>query len=438
MAILTSLFSGISGLNSFGQGLSVVSNNIANMNTVGFKDSTVSFADIISENLGVGGGGQVGRGVFVDSIQTQFSQGSFETTGNVLDLALEGEGFFIVKDPAGSEFYTRAGIFGIDESGFIENPSGSRLQGTLFNINGTNTGQVGDIDLGTSNIPAVATTQVDFVANLDSRVPIPLAFDVNNPTSTSNFSTSITLFDSLGSGHQVGIYFRKSASAASGNTWQWFAVVDAANSAPIPPATTGVATIMANGTLGFGTDGTLQTESAVTYPLVGFDFSGGPTQNQIIGFDFGTSVVTDSGSGLDGVTQFGSQSASLNQTQNGSPDGSLQAISVGQEGIVTGLFSNGRSRTLAQIQIARFNNAQGLSKVGGNMFTITSSSGQPIKGNPDSAGRGRILANSLELSNVDLAEQFVKMIEFQRGFQANSRVITTTDDILQELVNLRR
>ncbi len=435
MAILTSLFSGISGLNAFGQGLSVVSNNIANLNTVGFKDSTVSFADIISENIGTGNGGQVGRGVFVDSIQTEFSQGSFETSGNMLDLALEGEGFFVVQNPAGAEFYTRAGRFSLDQNGFVQNPEGLRLQGNLFSSAGVATGQVGDVNLAATNIPAVATTTVNFVANLDSRVTTPAAFSVASPATTSNFSSSITLFDSLGSGHQVSVYFRKTSTAG---VWEYNAVVDAADAAPIAPATTGVDTIMASGTLTFGTDGTLQAESAVTYPLGGFDFAGGATQNQTIAFNFGTNVTTESGTGLDGVTQFGSSSAVLNQTQNGSSSGDLQNISIDMDGVVTGIFTNGRSRTMAQIQVARFNNEQGLSKAGNNLFITSAESGDAISGNANSSGRGRVLSNSLELSNVDLAEQFVKMIEFQRGFQANSRVITTTDEILQELVNLRR
>jgi len=434
MAILSSLFSGISGLNAFGQGLSVVSNNIANMNTVGFKDSSVSFADMISETVGTANGGQVGRGVFVDSIRMEFSQGSFQTSGNVLDLALEGEGFFVVKNPSGSELYTRAGRFSLDKNGFVKNPSGLRLQGEQFTSSGLPTGQIGDINLGATNIPAVQTTTVDLVANLDSRATIPAAFDVANPTNTSNFSTSITLFDSLGTGHQASVYMRKDAPGS----WQYFAVVDGADAAPISPATTGVDTIMASGTLSFGSDGTLQAESAVTFPLGGFDFNGGASQNQTIAFNFGTNVTTENGTGLDGVTQFGSPSAVLNQTQDGSPSGDLQNISIDQNGVVTGIFTNGRSRTMARLQVARFNNEQGLSKIGNNLFTTSNESGEAIAGNANESGRGRVLSNSLELSNVDLAEQFVKMIEFQRGFQANSRVITTTDDILQELVNLRR
>lgn len=434
MAFLTSLFAGVSGLNAFGSGLSVVSDNIANMNTTGFKSAEISFADLISSGQGRR---QIGRGVFVNEIRSNFEQGSFETTGNNLDLAVEGEGFFVMRDPAGATFYTRSGGFNISQTGLVENGAGLLLQGVQANETGVLTGQIGDISLSQTAFPPFATTRIDLVANLDSRATIPAAFDVNSPTTTSNFSTSITVNDSLGSGHLVSVYFRKNTSVPAGNTWEYFAVVDAADAEPIPPATAGVDTIMANGTLTFGSNGALSAVSATNYPLGGFDFSGGATQNQTIAFGFGT-PPSAGGTGLDGVTQFGASSGTLTQTQDGFASGSLSSVSINKDGIVTGLFTNGESRTLAQVSLARFNNKQGLSKVGDNLYTITSDSGQPVLGLPNAAGSGRILSNSLELSNADLAQQFVKMIEYQRGFQANSRVISTTDDLLQELVNIRR
>ncbi len=434
MAILTSLFSGVSGLNAFSSGLSVVSDNIANMNTVGFKNGEISFADLISSGTGRR---QIGRGVFVNDVRTNFEQGSFETTGNNLDLAVEGEGFFVLKDSAGAEFYTRSGAFNIGQDGLVENSAGLLLQGTQANQSGVLTGQISNINLSQTTFPPFATTQIDVVANLDSRASIPPAFDVNTPTETSSFSTSITVNDSLGNGHLVSIYFRKDVTAPSANSWEYFSVVDAADAEPIAPATTGVDTIMASGTLTFDSNGQLATASATTYPLGGFDFSGGATQNQIIAFDFGTSTGAG-GTGLDGLTQFGAASGNLIQTQDGFASGTLSSVAINQDGIVTGLFTNGESRTLAELTLARFNNKQGLSKVGDNFYTITADSGQPVLGAPNAAGSGRILSNSLELSNADLAQQFVKLIEYQRGFQANSRVISTTDDLLQELVNIRR
>jgi len=435
MAILTSLFAGVSGLNAFGTGLSVVSNNIANLNTVGFKDSSVSFSDIIGQNLGgATGASQVGRGVFVNQVRTLFSQGSFETTGNALDMAIDGEGFFVLKNTSGAEFYSRAGIFNVNQDGLVENPDGLLLQGFQADAAGNLTGQVGNINLASTTFPPLPSSRVDMVANIDSRSLIPAAFDVNNSSSTSNFSTTITVYDSLGNEHLVSVYFRKSSEPVTGNTWEYFAVVDQSDS------TSGNREIQAQGTLSFGTNGALRTESAVTYPLTsgGFDFSGGPAQGQVILFDFGSSIVTDTGTGLDGLTQFGSNSAIFNQTQDGFTSGALQRTSISKEGIVSGLFTNGKSRALSQLILSRFNNQQGLTNAGNNLFAVSSDSGQPLKGVANSAGVGRVISSALEGSNVDLAEQFVKMISYQRGFQANSRVITSSDEILQELVNLKR
>ncbi|MFZ5861435.1 MAG: flagellar hook protein FlgE [Nitrospirota bacterium] len=435
MAILTSLFSGVSGLNAFGTGLSVVSNNIANLNTVGFKDSQASFANIIGQNLGGGSAGsQIGRGVYVNDVHTQFVQGSFETTGNALDMAVDGNGFFVVRDPAGTEFYSRAGLFHVNQFGMVENADGLTLQGVQADPAGNLTGVVGDVNLASTVFPPLPTSAVDMVANLDSRVAIPAAFSAANAAGTSNFSTSLTVYDSLGNGHLVTAYFRKSAEAATGNTWQYFIVVDQSDS------TSGLTEVQAQGTLTFTTDGELDTESAVTYPLAsgGFDFTGGATQGQTIAFDFGDSITTDAGTGLDGVTQFGSTSALLQQTQDGYGSGSLQSVSINADGLITGLFTNGKNRTLGQVVLARFTDTQGLTPFGDNLFGASADSGQPIIGVANAAGLGKILSESIELSNVDLAHEFVKMIEYQRGFQANSRVITTTDDILQELVNLKR
>lgn len=423
MAILTSLFAGVSGLNAFGTGLSVISNNIANLNTTGFKDSRVSFADLVSSGSSRA---QVGRGVLVNDIRTNFDQGSFEPTGSELDLAVEGEGFFVLRDAAGAEFYTRNGSFNVSKNGLVENSEGLLLQGRQATITGSVTGQpTGNIDLSTTNSTPAPTANIAVDANLDSRAVTPGAFDLATPSATSNFSTSITIYDALGNGHLVNVYFTKSSTA---NQWDYNAVVSAADSS------TGSAVVAGTGALVFGPNGTLTSVSSVSGT---FNFSGGATVNQAVTFDFG-SPTGSGGTGLDGLTQFGSSSAVLTQTQDGFAAGSLSSVSIDKNGIVTGLFTNGQSRSLAQVRLARFNNDQGLSKVGDNAYVLSNDSGQPILGDPNSGGMGRVLSNSLELSNVDLAQQFIKMIEYQRGFQANSRSITTTDELLQELVNLIR
>ncbi len=431
MAILTSLFAGVSGLNAFGTGLSVISNNIANLNTTGFKDGQVSFADLISSGSSRA---QVGRGVLVNDIRTNFAQGSFETTGSELDLAVEGEGFFVLRDAAGAEFYSRNGAFNVNRNGLVENAEGLLLQGTQASATGSLLGQPsGTINLANTAFTPSPTSTISVDANLDSRAPIIGAgFLVGNPSGTSNFSTSISMFDSSGVGRLVSVYFTKTAATPTASTWTYNVVVPAADT---QVGTTD--TIMADGTLTFGTSGQLTAVSTTNFPTGGFDFAGTVGQNLQPTFDFGTSTGA-LGTGLDGITNFGAPSAVLTQTQDGFASGSLSNVSIDKDGIVTGLFTNGQSRTLAQVTLARFNNQQGLSKLGDSVYVLSSESGQPIIGPPNTGGAGRVLSNSLELSNVDLAQQFIKMIEYQRGFQANSRVITTTDDLLQELVNLRR
>jgi len=422
--MLTSLFTGISGMNANGLALSVIGDNIANMNTIGFKSSRTLFGDVLSQTIM--GTSQVGRGVFVNDVMPQFTQGSFESTSNVLDMAIEGDGFFIVND-SGGNYYTRAGQFSIDKDGYIVLANGMRLQG----YTGIDAGGLGDINVTNVNSSPTATSKVTLSANLDSRGSIPPPFDVTNPNTTSNFSSSITVYDSLGNGHVITIYFRKAVEAPTGNTWQWFTVVGASDSY------SGNTEVQAQGTLSFTNSGALNSESSITYPGGGFDFNGGAAQDQQIVFDFGKSIA-EAGTGLDGVTQFGSISATIFQNQNGYAAGSLKSVTVSREGVITGIFTNGQTRSISQVALAKFTAPTELTKMGENLFAESYESGQPIIGTPGGAGLGQLLSNTVELSNVDLAEEFVRMILSQRGFQANSRIVTTTDEMLQELVNLKR
>jgi flagellar hook protein FlgE len=431
--MLTSLFTAVSGMNANGTALSVIGDNVANMNTHGFKASRAAFGDILSQSLGTS---QVGRGVAVTSVKPTFTQGTFENTANVLDLAIGGEGLFIVSDADGT-FYSRAGQFALDKDGNIVNPNGLRLQGYLYSSTAASSAPVinsiGDINLSTLNSPPNPTSTVSISANLDSRESIPGAFDVTDPNNTSNFSTSITVYDSLGNGHVVNIYFRKDTEATTGNTWEWFAVVDASASL------SGNTEIQAQGTLDFDNNGALDTESAITYPLAsgGFDFSGGAADGQAINFNFGTSL-TEGGAGLDGATQFGSTSATIFQNQDGYSSGSLRSITIDQDGTITGIFTNGQTRAIGQIALAKFIAPEELTKMGKNLFAESSGSGQPIICAPGTSGTGQVLSSTLEMSNVDLAEEFVKMIISQRGYQANSRIVSTSDELMAELVNLTR
>ena len=452
MSILSSMYAGISGINANGAAISIIGNNIANVNTVGFKGSRAHFADVLTQSLsGASGRTQIGRGVILSDVSPTFSQGSFEVTSSGLDLGIEGDGFFLVRDNEESTYYTRAGQFSINSDGFVVNPEGYFLQGFQADTSGAVSGTIDDVDVSSTATPPNMTSGVVITANLDSRVsPIVTGFDEDDFSNTSHFSTAMTVYDSLGNGHLATVYFTKvyeDNAGGTGNYWQWNAVSDGLAGTDV----------MAMGYLQFDTGGALVADDVADMdinptsprpldvpPFLGlpvamsdFDFDGGVTQNQVIAFDFGASL-TDGGSGLDGVTQFGSNSSTFFQNQDGYSSGSLKSISINQDGIISGLYTNGQTRTLGQVVLGTFNNPHGLIKMGKNLYRESYDSGQPIIGSPSSGGRGRLLSNSLELSNVDLAEEFIKLITAQRGFQANSRVITTTDELLGELVNLKR
>ncbi|MBX3303944.1 MAG: flagellar hook protein FlgE [Nitrospira sp.] len=452
MGILSSLFTGVSGLNANGNALSVVGNNIANLSTIGFKSSRSVFADLVSSSLGGAGGAiQTGLGVALNGVQGNFSQGSLSTTSNALDLAIDGNGFFIMRDTAGATFYSRAGQFHLDAQNRIVDPSGFFLQGYQVNASGLMTASISGVTLPTTTAPPNPTTTVDIGANLNSQSTTG-TFSLLDPAGTAQFSTSLTVYDSVGNSHLLTTYFTKTAA----NTWT-YNVVGSTNEivtgnyhSSNVNASLGLVRL-ASGTLTFTTSGALDTESVVTSyddgtsggtagGTVGqaqIDFVGA-TPNQTIAFNFGTSVTTDGGAGFDLTTQFGAASGLVQQSQNGFGAGTLQTFSVETNGMVNGRFSNGQVRPLAQLALARFPDPLGLVRTGKNTFAESGTSGQPLVGAATSAGLGRVLANTLELSNVDLGESFIDMIAAQRGFQANSRVITTSDEVLQELVNLKR
>ncbi len=452
MGILSSLFTGVSGLNANGNALSVVGNNIANLSTVGFKSSRSVFADLISSSLGGAGGAiQTGLGVALNGVQGNFSQGSLSTTSNALDLAVDGNGFFVLRDTAGAAFYSRAGQFHLNSQNQIVDPSGFLLQGFQVNTSGLITASISGVTLPTTTAPPNPTSSVDIGANLNSQSTAS-TFSLADPAGTSQFSSSITVYDSVGNSHLLTSYFTKTAA----NTWTYNVVGSTSEIVTGNYHTSNVNTSLglvrlASGTLTFNTSGALDTESVVTSYDSGtaggtaggtvgqsqIDFLGA-TGDQAISFNFGTSVTTDGGTGMDLTTQFGAASGLVQQSQNGFGAGALQTFSVETNGMINGRFSNGQVRPLAQLALARFPDPLGLVRTGKNTFAESGTSGQPLIGAATSAGLGRVLANTLELSNVDLGESFIEMIAAQRGFQANSRVITTSDEVLQELVNLKR
>jgi len=438
MGLLSSLFAAVSGLNANGSALAVIGNNIANTGTVGFKASRANFSDIISASIGgAAASGQAGLGVRLAGVQSSFTQGSLQTSGNALDMAVDGNGFFRVMDSAGGNFYTRAGQFNINKDGNVVNPDGLTLQGFQA-VNGLVTGNIAAINLSATTEPPNPSTTMTTAANLNAQdAQIIGGFAISNPSTTANFSTSMTVYDSLGVGHLLSIHFTK----VGANSWGYNVVANASDVSVANVAdVSGTNARVASGSLTFTSSGELDIESATTYLNVGgtgIDFIGAAA-GQAVAFDFGTSKTTDGGSGLDGMTQFGSPSALVSQSQNGYGAGSLQGVSISVDGLISGRFSNGQLRTLAQVALARFSNAQGMVRIGKNLLGETSDSGSPVMGAPDNSGLGRVLSNSLELSNVDLGEEFIALIAAQRGFQANARVVTTSDEMLGELVNIKR
>lgn len=428
MSLLTALSSGTTGLEASSLELSVVGDNIANANTVGFKAGRAAFEDHLSQSV-IGGAGQIGLGTRLEAVQMMITQGSLTTTGLTTDLALQGGGYFAVSgahNGAEGTYYTRAGQFTVDRDGYMVNLEGLRVQGFPADPAGNLSGVPGDLLIGTASAQPNPTTNITVKANLQADAPVLVApWDPLDPSATSNFSTSATVYDTLGAAHPVQIFFRKTGLA----TWDWHAMTDGAG---LTGGTPGVLTEIATGTLDFDTNGALVnvTQASNFNPL-------GATAPQPLTFNFGDETALG-GTGLLGVTQFATASASTFIGQDGFGSGQLASIKINAQGVITGIFTNGQTRTLAQVAVASFSAPDRLQGVGGNLLSMTQEAGQPVVGAPGSGGRGSIVAGALEQSNVDLAEQFVRLIAAQRAFQANSKTITTADQLLSELIAMKR
>jgi len=428
--VLSAMNSGVSGLRAESEAISVVGDNIANVNTTGFKSQRAIFQDVLGHSILAGTASALpGSGVKVGDIQQLFTQGSLATTGVSTDLALSGDGFFTVKgavDGLTGNFYTRAGTFNIDKDGFLVNPQGLEVQGYAANPDGTFQASISSIKVPTAALPAHATENATVVANLDASEAVPaLPFDVADPANTSNFSTTMTVYDSLGAGHTMDVYFEKTGAGA----WNWHAV---AKGDDVVGGTPGSNVEIGTGNLTFDTNGAL---TGVTGNTVTADFNGA-TAGQAITINFGTPAP--GGTGLDGVTQFASPENVSSQSQDGYSSGDFSGVAVDGQGVVTGLYTNGQQLSVGQLAIAKFRSNDGLGRAGQNLWIETRDSGTAAFGTAASGGRGAVSAGALEGSNVDLAEQFVGLIQHQRSFSANSKTITTADEMLQELINIKR
>lgn len=428
MGISSALYSGVSGLNTNGQAMSVIGNNLANSNTIGFKGSRTVFSDLLSSNIsGSGGISQVGRGVGVSRVDQIFSQGTFETTESNLDVAIEGDGFFILKEPGDdTSYYSRAGAFRFDENGYLVNPEGFQVQGRRFDADGQPVaGNETAIQVtNTGLVQGESTSELTLNTNLDSSEEILSIdnFDISDPT-TYNYSASVQVFDSLGNPHLLTTYYIKTGD----NTWNWGWSAEKDD---------GSGTIMQGlfsdsaDALHFTPEGILQGSAANppvpttgTIPAGQLDWNNGTTPTAItITFD---------------TTQFNSDSMVISQEQNGFSSGSLTGVAIDADGVVVASYSNGEQIRIAQLALGKFVNPHGLTQEGENLYTANTTSG-PVRIGLPGPELGKIFTNALEQSNVDMAAEFVRMITVQRGFQANSKIITTVDELLGELINLKR
>ncbi len=517
--MIGSLYAGITGLSANSTAMSIIGDNIANVNTTAFKSNRASFANILSQSLGGSSGNEIGRGVQFTGQNALWTQGTLENTSSPTDFAINGRGFFVMRDENGNDYYSRAGSFKFDKNGSLVDPNGYVVQGYEVDNSG-NLGPVGDITVPTGSTPPAATDQIAITLNLDADAVAPaaasmtidsanalsdvtytaanagiagntisvsyadpgaasqplavsvsgnditvsLATDgtgaitstaaqvaaaVNGDPAASalvsaapegagtgvvqaaaastldggldaeSYSSTITAYDSLGSPVPLTINFTRQGMG----TWNWEASV---------PSSVGTTT--SSGTIGFDADGVLDPA-----------LSGGSNPTiQVTGLASGAADLSMSWEYLSNsasngtITGYASPSVTTFSSQTGYPAGTLQSTQIDESGVVTGVYTNGQLTPLFQIVLSDFQNYDGLSAIGNNLYTESLSSGEALLGTPGNGRLGGITPNALEMSNVDLATEFVKMITTQRAFQANSRVITTSDEILNELINLKR
>jgi flagellar hook protein FlgE len=431
MSILNAMYSGASGLDAESDALAVIGNNVSNSNTVGFKESRAVFENVMG--AAVGSPDAVGSGVKMTSTQQDFTQGTLTTTGQPTDLALSGDGFFVVNgsvNGVSGNFYTRDGQTHLDNTGALVNTDGLPLQGYQALPNGQMSSQVGSIVLSTSALSPKPTDSMSITANLNGdATPPATSWDPQNPSTTSNFSTTLTSYDSLGNSHAVDVYFVNTGP----NAWDYHVL---ASGSDVSGGTSGQNQEIGTGSLTFSANGALDTETTTTPAAVTFNGASAQTINLNLGTPITPSSGGAPGTGLDGITQFGGASAVSAQSQDGYGAGSLTGVQIGSDGTVSGTYSNGQTIAVGQLVVAKFQSNNGLAPTGDNLYQATTSSGAAALGAAGAGGRASITSGSLEQSNVDIATQFVDLIAHQRAFQASSKTITTADQMLQDLMQV--
>ena len=430
-SIINGLFAGRAGISSHGSAISVAGDNISNASTVGFKANRAEFESLVAGEGVLGR--QFGSGSSIASVATLFDQGTLEFTGRPLDLGISGNGYFVLARNE-ERFYTRAGNFKIDSSGFIVNPAGLAVLG--FPANGS--GALEPLNTNSIEQSAIETTTVTIAGNVNASANLVAAASIPDPGTAvpptvtyaqlnqfAEYSTVVDSFDSLGERHPTTVFFFHTGV----NQYLARAYVNNEDVDPLPtPPQTGTAgypRFVGEVLMDFGGDGRRSP-----LPLAGVA-------------DFTTTIQWNNGSqesqidfSFNPLTQFSSQSNILSISQDGTGVGSVQSISIGTEGKITALLSNGQQSVLGQVAMASFSNQEGLARLSGNILTSSTASGAAVIGRPESGVLGSIKSGTLELSTVDIASEFVKIITLQRGFQASSRIITTINQLLNEIIQL--
>lgn len=414
----------LSGLNAAAKNLDVIGHNIANSSTSGFKSSRTEFSEAMASAAGSASGQTVGIGVDVSAVSQQFKQGNINATGNNLDLAINGEGFFVVRQTDGSTAYTRAGNFQLDKSGNLVTIDRDQIMGYPVDL------ATGQVQTGVQPIPMVFPTGRPIAAKPTSSVQLDLNLDaraqnaIGNPTAIppieatprATYGTSLTVYDSQGIATPMAVYFEKNGA----NSWEVYDGLD--DPTATPPVTANLLT-----TLTFDASGQLTGGSPVTGVNIVTNNPNSPTPGLISGVELDFS----------GVTQFGTQFAVSELEQDGYTAGILTGINVSGNGSIVATYSNGLARTEAMLTLASFRNPQGLASTGGNKWVETADSGVAVQGLPKTGTLGSLQAGALEDSNVDLTAELVNMMTAQRAYQSNAQAIKTQDQVFSTLVNLR-
>ena len=414
MSLISTLFTGVSGLSGQSKAMEIIGDNIANVNTVGFKGSEPVFGDVFSTVLHNGAvTSQLGGGSQLSGVLQTFAQGAIENATNALDLAIDGNGFFITSAAGETgQFYTRNGQFRLNESGKVESMTGEILKGFKM-TGGVQSTTMADIDLAGVQSAPQASSYFNLGANLNAAA-----------TAVSTFSSPITLYSSVGSTVTLNLGFTK---VSGSNKWTFAAT-----------SSLGSITAGASGSVSFDTNGQLTklngTAAADHSMTLDFSSADPPANEMTLNWDLVDSLGATHGK----LTGFAAASNNNAMIQDGFTTGTLLGLSVDQKGIINGLFNNGQSEKLNRIALADFLSPSGLTRSGNNRYSESAESGQPTIGVAQTGALGSILGQSLELSNVDIAQAFVTMIKTQQAYQANARLITTTDDLLSESVNLVR